>query len=127
MRDQYFGWHEWLGLLKVVFLQALPLPVFLFGAAAGRFPWSSVTAGALVAFRLGILAGTARAYPSRPWSYWLSPLLDFPVALKLIVSALARRHVWRGQIYLRRPDSGFGAAQNQSPAAGEAPDGSRPA
>jgi dolichol-phosphate mannosyltransferase len=127
MRDQYFGWPEWLGLLKVLFLQALPLPVFLLNAGAGRFTWSSVAAGVLAAFRLGILVGTARAYPSRPRSYWLSPLLDFPVALKLIASALARRHVWRGKIYLRRATGGFTPAENQPPAASEARDWSRPA
>jgi hypothetical protein len=34
-------------------------------------------------------------------------LLDLPVALKLFASALARRHEWRGRIYLRRAGGGF--------------------
>jgi hypothetical protein len=33
----------------------------------------------------------------RPWTYWLSPLADLPVALALFVSALRRRHTWRGR------------------------------
>ena len=37
MRDKYFGWREWLGLLKVLLFQALPLPVFLLCAISGRF------------------------------------------------------------------------------------------
>jgi dolichol-phosphate mannosyltransferase len=107
MRDQYFGWREWLGLLKVLVFQALPLPVFIFCAIAGGPPWLAIATGGLILLRLGILAGVARAYTPRPWSYWLSPLLDLPVALKLLASALARRHEWRGRIYLRRTGGGF--------------------
>ena len=51
----------------------------------------------LFAMRLGILVGTRRAYVSRPWTYWLSPLLDLPVALTLIWSAMQRDHTWRGR------------------------------
>jgi dolichol-phosphate mannosyltransferase len=107
MRDQYFGWREWLGLLKVLVFQALPLPVFVLCAIAGGPPWLTIPTGGLTLLRLGILAGVARAYQPRPWSYWLSPLLDLPVALKLFASALARRHEWRGRIYLRRAGGGF--------------------
>ena len=46
--------------------------------------------------------GIARAYEWRPWTYWFSPLLDLPVALRLITSALRRRQVWRGRVYVRR-------------------------
>ena len=52
--------------------------------------------------RLGVLVGVARAYEQRPWTYWLSPLLDLPVALQLVASALRRRQIWRGRIYVRR-------------------------
>ncbi len=38
---------------------------------------------ALVAVRLGVLFGTARAYRRLPWTYWLSPLSDLPVALRI--------------------------------------------
>jgi dolichol-phosphate mannosyltransferase len=112
MRDQYFGWREWLGLLKVLLFQALPLPVFLLCAISGRFSLLAFAAGALTLLRLGVLVGVARAYKSRPWSYWLSPLLDLPVALKLFASALARRHVWRGKVYLRRDGGTFEPVDN---------------
>jgi dolichol-phosphate mannosyltransferase len=52
---------------------------------------------ALLMVRLGVLVGTARAYPRRPWTYWLSPLADLPVAAQLWRSALRHRHVWRGR------------------------------
>jgi dolichol-phosphate mannosyltransferase len=43
----------------------------------------------------------ARAYARRPWSYWFSPLMDLPVALMLIRSALQREHRWRGRSLIR--------------------------
>ncbi|MGE5820136.1 MAG: glycosyltransferase [Deltaproteobacteria bacterium] len=107
MRDQYFGWREWLGLCKVFLFQALPLPVFLFSTFFGRLSWPMFLTGTLALLRLGILAGTARAYLSRPWTFWLSPLCDLPVALKLVTSAFARKHVWRGRVYVRCAGGGF--------------------
>jgi dolichol-phosphate mannosyltransferase len=55
----------------------------------------------LVLVRLGVLGGTARAYAWRPWTYWLSPLADLPVAVQLWRNALQRTHVWRGRILVR--------------------------
>ena len=48
-----------------------------------------------------VLAGTARAYPNPPWTYWLSPLADLPVAIKLLQSAFRRQHTWRGRTIIR--------------------------
>jgi dolichol-phosphate mannosyltransferase len=47
--------------------------------------------------RLGILAGTRRAYEQPPATYWLSPLVDLPVSLRLWQSALQPKHTWRGR------------------------------
>jgi dolichol-phosphate mannosyltransferase len=104
MRDQYFGWREWLGLLKVLSFQGLPLPVLVLSVGAGGPSWLAFAAGALVFLRMGILIGAARAYEVKPWTYWLSLLLDLPVAVKLLVSAQARMHIWRGRTYVRRGD-----------------------
>ncbi len=105
MRDQYFGWREAAGLLGVLVFQALPLPAFILGMIFGAPLWLMIVSAVLVLVRTGVLCGTARAYPNRPWSYWLSPLWDLPAALRLLQSALARRHTWRGRSY-RRGKSG---------------------
>jgi dolichol-phosphate mannosyltransferase len=102
MRDRFFGARGWLGLLEVTLVQALPLPLLALLRLTGRPPRALlVLNGALLAARLGVLAGTARAYRSRPWSYWLSPLADLPAAIQLIRSALRRHHVWRGRALVR--------------------------
>jgi dolichol-phosphate mannosyltransferase len=90
-----------LGLLEVLLVQALPglvaalagLPAVRRAAPAGLVRLNA----ALVLMRFGILLGMARAYSQRPWSYWLSPLLDLPVALALIRGALQAEHRWRGR------------------------------
>jgi dolichol-phosphate mannosyltransferase len=52
----------------------------------------------LLAMRLGTLVGIARAYHPLPFTFWLSPLLDLPVAVQLWRCALTRRHRWRGRL-----------------------------
>jgi dolichol-phosphate mannosyltransferase len=86
----------------VTLVQALPLPLLLWLLQRRR--WGSLVGGTLVgvnavlgAVRLGVLGGTARAYRRRPWTYWLSPLSDVPVALALWRSLGRREHTWRGR------------------------------
>lgn len=97
MRDAFFGIDGWLGLLEVLLVQALPLLLLLL-QARGMLRAVNVW---LLAMRIGMLCGTARAYPRRQWSFWLSPLADVPVSLALWRSALAPRHTWRGRTYVR--------------------------
>jgi dolichol-phosphate mannosyltransferase len=94
-RDDSFGWSGWLGLAEVLLLQAAPLPLLLAGIAPrlNRL---------LLSVRLGILVGTARAYPQRPLTFWLSPLLDVPAAAALVRSSLRREHRWRGRAYTQQ-------------------------
>ncbi len=98
-RDRLFGLAGWIGLLEVVLVQALPLPLLLawrrYGVARSVNEW-------LVLLRVGMLIGMARAYPERPATYWLSPLLDPAAALALWLSAVRRQHRWRGRSYARR-------------------------
>jgi dolichol-phosphate mannosyltransferase len=102
MRDHFSGLNTLLGWLEVLLVQALPLPLLLvLWLLRKRQNWFFRLNGVLLAVRLGVLCGTARAYRRRPWSYWLSPLCDLPVALQLGKSALQRRHVWRGRILVR--------------------------
>ncbi|HWE61372.1 MAG TPA: glycosyltransferase family 2 protein [Chloroflexota bacterium] len=100
MRDQFTRASSVIGLCEVLLVQALPLPLLLYLLATPRRPgqgWMLLVSGLLTATRLGVLAGTARAYRRPPWSYWLSPLCDLPVACRLWQSMLQRRHVWRGR------------------------------
>ena len=107
MRDQYFGWRESIGLVGVLVLQALPVPTLILGALF-RLPSPVLLLPALLSIiRLGILFGVARAYPNRPWTYWLSPIADLPVVLRIIQFALRRRHRWRGRTYRRGKGGAF--------------------
>ena len=102
MHDQFSGIGTLLGWLEVTLVQALPLPLFLLLVIVqARCGWLLTLNGILSIIRIGVLFGTARAYRRRPWSYWLSPLCDVPVAIQLGRSALQRRHVWRGRILVR--------------------------
>jgi dolichol-phosphate mannosyltransferase len=98
LRDRFAPFGGWFGLAEVLLVQALPLPLALVLALAGAT--SSLTfdvAAILVCVRAGVLFGAARAYVAKPWTYWLSPLADLPVAFALLASTLRRRHSWRGR------------------------------
>jgi dolichol-phosphate mannosyltransferase len=102
LRDRYAGRAGWLGLTEVALAQALPLPILLvLWRSVPRPRFALAINGLLVLVRLGVLGGTARAYAWRPWTYWLSPLADLPVAVQLWRNALRRTHVWRGRIVVR--------------------------
>jgi dolichol-phosphate mannosyltransferase len=107
MRDQYFGPREAIGLLRIILLQALPLPLLIVAWILRAPSWFLIVTAVLVLIRVGVLAGVARAYPNRPSTYWLSPLFDLPVTLRLIQSALTRSHNWRGRFYVRRKGGKF--------------------
>lgn len=72
--------------------QGLPLVRML----AGRGDAVDVVA---LALRLGTLVGTAPAYVRRGAAYWLSPLADLPVAVRLTKAALRPERSWRGRRY----------------------------
>jgi dolichol-phosphate mannosyltransferase len=102
MRDQFSGVHALLGWLEILLVQALPLPLFLTLLALGKRSHPvTLLNGWLVAVRIGVLCGMARAYQSRGFLYWLSPLCDLPVAVQLARKAFQRRHVWRGRLLVR--------------------------
>lgn len=107
MRDRYFGWRETTGLAEALFVQALPLPILLLGSIFSLPQWLTALNGVLFCLRLGVLAGSARAYSSRSWSHWLSPLLDLPTTIKPIRSAIAPCHQWRGRAYVRTGSGTF--------------------
>ena len=102
LRDRYSGRAGWLGLTEVALAQALPLPLLLMLRRSVPRPRVALAINSvLLMVRLGVLVGTARAYTWRPWTYWLSPLADLPVAVQLWRNALRRHHVWRGRTLVR--------------------------
>lgn len=107
MRDQYFGWREVVGLVGIVAFQGLPLPVMLVGILLRAPLGLLLLASMLLAIRIGVLFGLARAYAGKPWTYWLSPLADLPAVLRIIQLALRKRHSWRGRTYVRRKGGSF--------------------
>jgi dolichol-phosphate mannosyltransferase len=107
LRDQYFGWRQAFQLCAALLLQASPLPALIVAAGTSAPRWFLLLTGSLLALRIGVLIGTARAYPARPWTYWLSPACDLPVALRILQCALRRRHSWRGRAYIRQPGGRF--------------------
>lgn len=102
LRDAEWGWAGPLGLAQVFLVQALPLPLLLWLVLRGRggSPLAQLN-GLLVAVRLGVLLGAARAYVDPPPTYWLSPVSDLPVALGVTLRAFQTRHVWRGRTVVR--------------------------
>lgn len=102
MRDGFFGARELVGLAEVVAVQALPVPLLILGTALGAPAWAVALEGLLTACRLGVLMGMARAYVAPPMTYWLSPLTDVAVAIRIVASAARRRQRWRGRAYVRR-------------------------
>ncbi len=101
MRDRHSGLAGRIGLAEVLLVQAAPL--WLAGAWAlglGRRDPAAMLNAALLMARLGVLGGTARAYVTVPPTYWLSPLADVPVALRLMAMWRRRNHRWRGRDFV---------------------------
>jgi dolichol-phosphate mannosyltransferase len=99
MRDRFVRRSSAVGLAEVTLVQALPFWLApLLGRSLGRRHPATLLNAVLLATRIGVLTGAARAYERRPWSYWLSPLCDLPVALRLWSTLAKRRHVWRGRV-----------------------------
>jgi len=83
-----------LDLATLLVAQALPLPRLLLGRA-------DALDVALVALRLGTLAGTRRAYERVDAAYWLSPLADPAAVGRVIWGAVRPGRTWRGRSYPR--------------------------
>lgn len=102
LRDQYFDAHAAVQLARVLLVQAAPLPLAIVAAVAGLPLWFVLAQSILSAMRIGVLFGMRKGYASVAPTFWLSPLLDLPVAIRLIQMTLQRRFVWRGRVYVRR-------------------------
>lgn len=86
-------WRQMGELAVVLLAQALPLPRLLTGRG-------DLVDAALLAARLGTLAGTRPAYDRADAAYWLSPLADLPSAMAIARGITRRgRQSWRGRTY----------------------------
>ncbi len=86
-------------LATIVLVQALPLALILVALATGVDRDSlffRINLG-LALGRLGVLAGTRRAYGNVRATYWLAAFADLPCALRLVWATYARTHTWRGR------------------------------
>ena len=81
-----------LDLATLLVAQALPLPRLLVGRG-------DVLDVALLAVRLGTLAGTRRAYDRTDLPYWLSPLADPAAVGRVVWGAVRPGRTWRGRSY----------------------------
>jgi len=102
MRDQYFNSLISLRLCRVAMVQAAPLPLVLIAFVVGFPTWFLLGEVVLLAVRIGVLFGTRDGYSAYAPTFWLSPILDLPVAIRLFQVAFQRRFTWRGRVYLRQ-------------------------
>ena len=94
MPDVTAAGSQLLDLATLLVAQALPLPRLL----VGRGDALDV---ALLAVRLGTLAGTRRAYEGAGPPYWLSPLADPAAVGRVVWGAVRPGRTWRGRSYPR--------------------------
>jgi dolichol-phosphate mannosyltransferase len=109
MRDQYPDAGSASQLAQLFLVQAAPLPLALVAVLTGLPLWFFLGQALLLAMRLGVLAGTRSAYSRLTATFWLSPLADLPVAIRLLQMTLKRRFVWRGRVYVRGKDGSLRA------------------
>lgn len=98
MRDRFTTVSSFVALAEATLTQVLPFwMTILFSLRLGRrHPATTLNVG-LLAGRMGVLAGMARAYRIVPWTYWISPLADIAVLARIWVMWGRRVHVWRGR------------------------------
>ncbi len=91
-----------LSLFELALVQALPLWFALGAALAGKTSGAffRVNAGLTLA-RIGVLAGTHRAYDRPAWSYWMAPLADALAVAAIVRATYRKRAMWRGREMVR--------------------------
>lgn len=101
MRDQHADWTAAVSFAQVLLLQAAPLPFLVGSLLLGLPAWFTMLQALLLLFRLGVLFGVRGAYTRHRPTFWLSPLMDVPVMLRLLHAQFQRRFAWRGRVYAR--------------------------
>lgn len=97
MRDRFTTTSSALGLSQVTLAQALPTIIGPLAILRGRRDVLAMLNIGLLMGRFGVLAGMSRAYTTRPWTYWLSPLTDLFIVTRMWTMWARRVHTWRGR------------------------------
>jgi dolichol-phosphate mannosyltransferase len=90
--------RAWLDQATLLLLQAAPLWLL---AVTRHHPFARRINAVLVSLRVGVLAGSRRAYRNPTSLYWLSPLADLPIVLLIGIRFRQRAYRWRGRIVKR--------------------------
>jgi dolichol-phosphate mannosyltransferase len=98
MRDRFTVGSSALALAESTLVQALPMwltPLYII--TSGRNHPAALLNIGLVIARFGVLSGMSRAYRVVPWTYWLSPVFDLFVLVRIWMMWGRRIHSWRGR------------------------------
>ncbi len=79
---------------ELILTQGAWFPLLVLTRRCTSLRWPAALATLI---RLGILVGTRRVYPNRRRWYWLSPLADPVVVLRLLQATLCPARRWRGR------------------------------
>lgn len=94
------AWREWGRSLALADVEPLPRRIADLATVwlVMALPWTG-RGRALLLVRLALLAGLRGSYTVRGPAYWLSPLADPLVAVRLTWSTLRPTRTWRGRTY----------------------------
>ncbi|MDY7013967.1 MAG: glycosyltransferase family 2 protein, partial [Cyanobacteriota bacterium] len=110
LKDASSGAQVWGDLGLLLFVQALPVPLFLVGCILLALGYRGILLVVatrlnigLVAIRFALLFAIAPSYAPSPtpasWLFWLSPLADPLAVLRIFLSARQKPKQWRGRNY----------------------------
>lgn len=106
LKDAATGSQVWGDVLFLLFVQALPLPMFLwscylFGTGISYpFVTAMFTLNIfLLLLRFAMVAAIAPSYSGSSWFFWLSPFADSLAVLRIFLSSLKKPTQWRGRSY----------------------------
>jgi dolichol-phosphate mannosyltransferase len=106
LRQATSATRQWLDIVHLAAVQALPVPVLLMVAIAASTSRLSDSAtslmlvnGALLGVRLLLLRPLSRSYERPGPMFWLSWLADPLAVARIVVSTLRRGRKWRGRSY----------------------------
>lgn len=104
LKDAAGAARQWADVALLLLAQGAPLPVLLVAFATGAWRTGGglalvIVAGTLLLLRLLVHAALRPCYVRGGVAFWLSPLLDWLGALRILLSTLRRPKRWRTRVY----------------------------